>query len=400
MAGELFYFNPTCEMAIANGTATYTPPKHLEKFRNDLSILPIYFGDAQDVVLIDSTVPSYFLDDLKNLGWDLPLVVNRSEDISTDLLPLQKFSPWGWSPAVVRKMQPFSSLLGESDKSRQVLRWDEGYKIMMSRLTGQKLSQLVKSLLLPEGYISIPEVALQVDSMSQLIQMEREMTTPILLKTPWSASGRGLFKIRSRNENVVESNWIKSKFKQQGFLMAEPFLNKIQDLSFHFKKEFGRVVFLGTTFFKSESDGRFMGCYIGIPEIDISDIFPLRGVVEQASNLLETSLCSLEEIEDYNGYIGVDALLFYDDLGEVKLHPCIEVNLRYTMGLLNLSLRKRIHPDSKGFWNIIVVDELEASAFLNSGKLVFEDGFLVSGKLALTSPPIGGGFMAVMTVDP
>ncbi len=81
MAGELFYFNPTCEMAIANGSATYTPPKHLEKFRNDLSILPIYFGDSQDVVLIDGTVPKEFLERLKNIGWNLPWVVNKSEDI-------------------------------------------------------------------------------------------------------------------------------------------------------------------------------------------------------------------------------------------------------------------------------------------------------------------------------
>ncbi len=399
MAGELFYFNPTCEMAIANGSSTYTPPKHLEKFRNDLSVLPIYFGDAQDLVLIDGTVPNHFFDDLKNKGWDLPLVVNRSEDIPPELLPLNKLSPWGWSPAVIRRMQPFIHLLGESEESRQMVCWKEEHKVMMSRLTGQKLSQLVKAVLLPDGYISIPEVALRVDNMPQLIDMEREMTTPILLKTPWSASGRGLFKIRSRDEKVAESKWIKSKFKQQGFLMAEPFLDKIQDLSFHFKKELGRVFFLGTTYFKSESDGRFVGCYIGIPEIDISRTFPLQEVVEQASNLLKKSLHDLKEIENYNGYIGIDALLFYDDVGEIKLHPCIEVNLRYTMGLLNLFLQNRIHPSSKGFWNIIVMNELEPTSFLPTDNLVFKNGLLVSGKLALTPPPIGGGFMAVMTVD-
>lgn len=399
MAGELFYFNPTCEMAIANGSATYTPPKHLEKFRNDLSILPIYFGDAQDVVLIDGTVPKEFLERLKNIGWNLPWVVNKSEDISTDLLPLKKLSPWGWSPAIIRRMHSYTNLLDESSKSAQAAIWNDEYKVMMSRLTGQKLSQLLKNALLPKGYISIPKVALRVDSMSQLIKLEREMTSPILLKTPWSASGRGLFKIRSREENVLENNWIKSKFKQQGFLMAEPFLNKIQDLSFHFKKEGSRVVFIGTTFFKSASDGRFMGCYIDIPEMKIDPAFPLQKVMEDASCLMKESLCTLNEIESYNGYIGVDALLFYDDVGEVRLHPCIEVNLRYTMGLLNLFLKKRVHPDATGFWNIIALDELEASALLPIENLIFKEDLLVSGKLALTPPPKGGGFMAVLTVD-
>lgn len=399
MAGELFYFNPTCEMAIANGSATYTPPKHLEKFRNDLSILPIYFGDAQDVVLIDGTVPKEFLERLKNIGWNLPWVVNKSEDIPTDLLPLKKLSPWGWSPAIIRRMHSYTNLLDESSKSAQAAIWNDEYKVMMSRLTGQKLSQLLKNALLPKGHISIPKVALRVDSMSQLIKLEREMTSPILLKTPWSASGRGLFKIRSREENVLENNWIKSKFKQQGFLMVEPFLNKIQDLSFHFKKEDGRVVFLGTTFFKSESDGRFMGCYIGFPKLEVFNDFPLQEVIEQASNLLHNSLCDLKEIEDFNGYIGVDAMLFFDDQDVVKLHPCIEVNLRYTMGLLNLFLRKRVHPDATGFWNIKAVDDLEASVLSATDNLIFKDDLLVSGKLALTPPPKDGGFMAVLTVN-
>ncbi|HKL72266.1 MAG TPA: hypothetical protein VJ855_06375, partial [Marinilabiliaceae bacterium] len=384
---------------IANGSATYTPPKHLEKFRNDLSILPIYFGDAQDIVLIDGAVPRHFLEGLEGRGWNLPMVINRPEDIPTDLLPIKKLSPWGWSPAIIRRMQSFTTLLGESNETLQIATWNEELKVMMSRLTGQKLSQMLKSTLLSEEYISIPEVALRVDNMSQLINMEREMTTPILLKTPWSASGRGLFKIRSRDENVVESNWIKSKFKQQGFLMAEPFLNKIQDLSFHFKKEGGRVVFLGTTFFKSESDGRFMGCYIGFPELEVFNDFPLQEVIEQASNLLHNSLCDLKEIEDYNGYIGVDAMFFFDDQDVVKLHPCIEVNLRYTMGLLNLFLRKRVHPDATGFWNIIAVDEFEASTFLPADNLVFKNGLLASGKLPLTPPPKQGGFMSVLTVD-
>lgn len=399
MAGHLFYFNPTCEMAIANGESSYTPPKHLEKFRNDLSLLPIYFADGRDVVVVDEPVSKSFLDELKEFGWNMPLVVKSPEEIPAAFLPLKSFSPWGWSPAVIRRLEPFVPLLEEPLQMHFMRKWTNDHKHMFSRITDQELSQKMKDNLSPNGYLSIPKVPVRVDNISQLIEMEREMLAPILIKTPWSASGRGLFKIRSRAENVGDSNWIKSKFKQQGFLMTEPFLHKIQDLSFHFKKESDQLKFLGTTFFKSEADGRFMGCYIGIPELDLGNDFPLREVIEEASVLLKRSLSVLERITEYEGYIGVDALLFYDDFGEVKLHPSIEVNLRYTMGLLNLFLQKRVDSNSKGFWHIVPLTKLETSAFSQAEKIIVKDGLLVSGKLALTPPPTEGGFVAVLTVD-
>ena len=53
-------------------------------------------------------------------------------------------------------------------------------------------------------------------------------------------------------------------------------------------------------------------------------------------NSLERSLCGR-----YKGIAGVD-MLIVNDGGEVKVHPCIEMNLRMNMGVLAMKAFERL----------------------------------------------------------
>ncbi|MDD7576143.1 MAG: hypothetical protein SPK27_06635, partial [Sodaliphilus sp.] len=46
---------------------------------------------------------------------------------------------------------------------------------------------------------------------------------------------------------------------------------------------------------------------------------------------------------NYEGFLGVDMLL-YNDGGTTKLNPCVEVNLRATMGLVTCMVGEHILP--------------------------------------------------------
>ena len=116
----------------------------------------------------------------------------------------------------------------------------------------------------------------------------------------------------------------------------------------------------------------------------------------QAQEVLQLSLDQMKLNQRYHGPVGIDGLFFLNAEDEIKLHPCIEMNLRYTMGLLNLNLRKQLHPDSSGFWQIAYMDKDKWVKLSQKQQGVKLDGQLRKGILALTPPPITKGFMAYL----
>ena len=74
----VFYFNPTCELAVANGEFSYMPPKLLREFEEDCSILPFVFATPDDVVLTDKKPSAAFTKKLTEAGFELPDLDRKS----------------------------------------------------------------------------------------------------------------------------------------------------------------------------------------------------------------------------------------------------------------------------------------------------------------------------------
>ena len=91
----------------------------------------------------------------------------------------------------------------------------------------------------------------------------------------------------------------------------------------------------------------------------------------------------------YSGYIGVDMITYQTPSGEYLIHPCIELNLRYTMGMLAIRLSERlIHKDSVGKF-IVVFEKKKGKALelhVNDNKdnpLIWEADKIQEGYLSL-----------------
>ncbi|MCA1744947.1 MAG: hypothetical protein LC643_04430, partial [Bacteroidales bacterium] len=188
------------------------------------------------------------------------------------------------------------------------------------------------------------------------------------------------------------------KLKQHGALMAEPWLEKIQDLSFHFWVEEEGIHFLGTTYFNTDKDGQFLGCYTAPPPLDFLEPEVLSVLVDQTTAMLLRALKRMNLNQRYRGPVGVDGLFFKCPDGLVKLHPCIEVNLRYTMGLVNLFMAKHIHAKSEGYWTIqrITSEQWQHQQSKNPPRL--KDGSWSKGLFMLTPPPKKAGIMAFLNL--
>jgi hypothetical protein len=400
MSSDLYFFNPTCEMAVANGEVSYMPPNHLKRFEEDLETVPLYFTSPKDMVLVRNAVSDMFLDHLHKCGFPMPSFVRLGDEIASESISLQSINPWGWSPAVHRILAHHKLLVDPAWMKYPMSQWNSDQKLLLSRVTGYKLAEMLVNIGLgKESGLEIPELPLKLNSMEEIAGLSSRLTPPVMLKAPWSASGRGLFKIRDENEHPELSSWVKGKMKQQGFLYAEPFLSKVQDLSFHFFISGTEIRFIGITFFRTDSSGQFTGCYTYQPVIDGSISSIPEELLICARDLLVSAMKKLELPKYYNGPVGIDAMLFINAHGQLKLHPCIEVNLRYTMGLLNLNLVQKLHPQSRGFWQIGRMTFENWRLLANSKKIEFRDGMPAHGIIALTPPPLKEGFVSWLELN-
>ena len=354
---NIYLFNPTCEMAIANDTASYMPPMHLRKFEIDTAPLMGLAGGSNDTLIAsnESEVTAFY-SLMGEIGFDLPGVCNLEEIKLKNRGEIDFLSPWGWSRAAHRILSPLKKNCKNEFSDSPVAVWKQGHREFFSRRTSLLfLQEFRKNEEIPD-YISIPYTPLIINSFEQIQKWISENRIPFVFKTPWSSSGRGLYTVLSEQFAGRSEVWVKSRLKQQKELIVEPWLNKIQDFSFQFYiYSDGRIDFLGINYFEAGAEGNFEREYIGSPKGNEYEntlkSLPSNWVAETKVILLN-ALCKLGFEQYYSGPIGVDGIIFLDKHDRVKVHPCIEINFRYTMGLLNLELRKKIHPDAIGSWRI------------------------------------------------
>jgi hypothetical protein len=396
MNSRLFLFNPTNEMAIANGQVSYMPPHPLKKLEEDLATLPWMLGKASDYILINK-LQGNSLNHLVDMGWEIPKPVTGPDEISKNKEQKIVFEPWGWSPAVYRSFKPFDPLAEPKWHQHPFAQWKESLAQLLSRETGYQLLNTIRQIKAqsPNSYplLFLPEQPLSITKITELTEISQTCTPPAIIKTPWSASGRGLYRIRNSNDNPAKSTWVKGMLKNQGKLYLEKMLNKIQDVSFQFLIEKDNTQYIKHNYFYANSAGQFAGCAIGDP-VNKSKLFKdtpkVYEAIEQAAQLLKQGIENMQLNLHYDGPAGIDGIFFEDEHGCLKLQPCLEINLRYNMGLANVRLKERLHPEAKGSWETGIFKQEQWAAFCSQNMkeypLKYLDNRLLSGFLPLINP--------------
>ncbi len=354
-APNLYFFNPTGEMAIANGTHSYQAPKLLQEFEAALSSLPAFFAQKDDVLLCPSEpLRESFIDFWGNFGVTMPQSRLLEEAANDPVFLSQKkneLHPWCWSPAVHHKLAPFKSNCSGAFLQQPNAYWHADFKALYSRETAR---DILKSIIQENSSNSfLPQEHLP-QSCSDLKEIEQLLMRwgKIVLKAPWSSSGRGLQVLRHGKLNSAVEQWTGSIFKQQGFVMVEPLLDKISDLAFQFEIKNGEVYFLGTSFFNTNSNGLYQANLIGQkPDLLAHEEHFLNENKEVIPNLIQKAIAKSPITKKYHGFLGVDAFVYRTEQG-LRFQPCVEINLRYNMGTLALQLEKLIHEQARGEFKV------------------------------------------------
>ncbi len=294
---------------------------------------------------------------------------------------------WGWDMSFVHRLQSNGqSLLPTPEQLADIRR-------LSSRLTAVEMLPAIRQQL-PAG-TTVGESCYVKDLYLQSSIFNSQF---LITKSLYSGSGRGL--------RIVETQELKSSMPKDD-VVVEPYYDKVADFAVEYLATPTEVQFLGVSLFETNANNAYLGNCIApqrvlwqriskyVPQFDFEHII---GVVRKE--------LSLRFVGHYLGPLGVDMMIVKNNAqcsmsnAQFKLHPCVEVNVRRTMGELSLHMLPLLANGAEGYFRIIYDKD---TASLHSTVAAMppaannESGKLISGTKLLT--PLTGDTHYVAVIE-
>lgn len=347
------FLNFSHDLALAHDCERYTPPLNVQMMEHDL---------AELVNLLPQTQIFY-----------------------------SEYAPvWGWNRSFVNKLKGLPGL--PTDEQLADIRR------LSSRRTAVEMLPAIRKQL-PEG-TTIGE-SWFVKNEQDLEKCIKDNYRRMIFKAPYSGSGRGL---RLVDRDELGSLNLKVH-KSQGGVVVEPYYSgKVADFALEYLCTPSEVSFLGLSLFSTDERNVYSGNVIAPQSVLWQRLnnMVLSFDFEQLINVVKKEL-ACRFIGHYLGPIGVDMMIVQGDERNAKyyIHPCVEVNVRRTMGELSLHLLSLLAEGAEGLFRLIynkdsdtlrrMVDDMPTAEYDN-------DGRLVSGVHLLTPLAEDTHFVALLTV--
>jgi len=331
---KLHIFNPEHDIALAYNDCFFTPPHAGRELRADLGFIPSLWAEDGDMVLVDDVGAAVERTrHLKGLAHDV-VFVEKSDIpalVAGAVNPVKPFDvvPWGWDRALRFSLEragvPVSCM--PTDEQLDVIR----------TMSGRVWANVLRSMLpiYNKGAFSMPREHTSVEDFLQCYSGYYH--NHAVVKSPWSSSGRGVRYFKGEL-GVQDIGWVKNVIKQQGCVVSEVFYNKVKDLAVEFyAHENGEITYEGLSLFKTVN-GAYAGNVIA-SEQDKWQMLAKYGAARELPGTVEMIIQSLRSCLSgkYSGPFGIDMMILANDV----LHPCVELNLRRTMGHVALSVSPR-----------------------------------------------------------
>jgi hypothetical protein len=335
---KLYVFNPEHDLALAANLSNFTAPHAGRKLRFDLGFIPALWAGDDDYVLVEDVeraVKSYGRLRAK-IGGKPKQFVDKSQ---LHRLYINKVEPWGWDLALR------SFLLRHGVDAVPT---EEDIAVIRDLSHRKHAASLLTQLQMP-GTVGISQQAFNTADVQQMILQYHH----IVVKAPWSSSGRGVrFMVDALDD--YQERWIANVINKQGAVVVEPYYNKVKDFGMEFESDGeGHVSYLGLSLFQTKN-GAYTGNLI-TTENEKMQIVSRYVSDDLLINVREKVCYYMGEIlkGKYEGSFGVDMMVVSTaDKEGFLLHPCVEINLRRTMGHVALA----IPPFADGFTRVMHIE--------------------------------------------
>ncbi|WP_295728904.1 hypothetical protein [uncultured Muribaculum sp.] len=367
--GKVRLFNPENDIMLqwpsaSTFSAARTLGAQVELLRGSGAMLPVWWADAGDAVVVqeaDRDACTRWLDKTAAL---FPSLSGISVSAGADARGTGV--PWGWSGDAARRLVMAGAECPDMDALER-----------MRMLSHRRTSIAILERLAGIGVVRVPYVPMEVRSVEEL----RRSIQPgrgYYMKSPWSSSGRGVVKFDGLTPKIAER--AAGVIRKQGSVMIEPAMDGVMDFAMLFHVDGGMARWKGYSLFFNSHAG-YAGNLL-CDDAAIEERLVSAGAGRDALHGIRSALESvLSDIigDAYCGWLGIDMLVTRDGM----IAPCIELNLRMTMGVVAHYLAERV--TAPGVEAVYTVGPSLPGGRKN-GSPAIEAGRLVAGELMLTPP--------------
>lgn len=335
----LHIFNPSHDGALAVSSPFYTETRAARLLAESLFPLPALWAAPGDIILVPDGVPLPYPHSLFS---DITFVYECDLCRIPDGF-ITAIEPWGRNGALRQRLLASGikgTFLSDDEKLERI-------RQLSSRHTAVQLLKQLRTEL-PD---TIGE-SRWCTTIDEARQAAGDFGTA-MMKAPWSGSGRGVFRL---SESDDEQHWQRAErlIRIQGAVEAEPYYERAADfaMEFHANAD-GSICYEGISVFHTTPGGAYTGGIVGsedalrrlVPGISSEELSATAdAIIQRLSFLLQA---------DYVGPLGIDMMIVRTDDGRLALHPCVEINLRRTMGHVALALRRHVASDSLALFRIL-----------------------------------------------
>ncbi|GHV06037.1 hypothetical protein FACS189416_6340 [Bacteroidia bacterium] len=310
---------------------------------NDLALLPAWYAEAGDYVFTDEVPTVDYFSFLPPEIRPQAVPVSRKDfSHSHNAFSRMEAAPWGLSP---QSIHLYNDLKERYGLDLDVPLWREDYVTLSGRQTAALCLEEIRRLLPGQ---TLPPQPLFFSEANEIEAYMHQYPGRYVLKTPFSSSGRGLLWLSESGLSVADTNWIKGALRKQGSVSLEQAWEKKQDmgLEFYVNAE-GKVNYEGLSVFHTNEKGAYKGNVLQSQ----SSLWKQLESYVSPEMLKQVQKAVTQAVEYtyggcYVGYLGVDMLIYKAGDGSFAIHPCVEVNLRYTMGLVAIRLFEQFLSDN------------------------------------------------------
>ena len=331
---RIHVFNPEHDIALAANQKRFTAPHAGRQMRADLGFIPALWADNGDLVLVDDVeaaleavrhikknvhdVRFITLADLKNIEYP--------EDGRV------KIKPWGWDCTIKEQ------LLRADYRLQQYIPSDSSIDQIRHISSRRFASEHILPILHDTNCKVVGESCYCETEADVLAVMFRYGTS--VLKSPWSSSGRGVRYVPAKQPDDHVLGWVRNILRQQGGIMVEPLYPKVYDFGMEFYATAeGVIEYRGLSLFATRG-GAYTGsiCATEKDKREMLSQYVDLQLLDKVKQLVVSCLApKLAGV--YSGPFGIDMMAVAKNSGSgFLLHPCVELNLRRTMGHVALAL--------------------------------------------------------------
>lgn len=343
----LHVFNASHDEALAAGYPFYYPSTVARRLEEEWAALPALWAASGDAVWLPDAAAPDLLPPRGGAAWcEGVRPVRRSGMDAAFWQTVTRIEPWGWDLLVRQRLR-------RAGAPEHLLPSDARLEVL-ARLSSRETTARVLPLLREE----LERAGVPTVGQSVVVRSGEEAARRLaewggaMVKGLWSCSGRGVFRM-AETPTASDAGRLARLLREQGAVEMEPVQPRLLDFALEFEALPGQPSrCLGASLFGTNASGSYAGNCVGSQTLLQGRIAEALGGRPRLDAAVEACRRVLPQVLEgrYEGPFGVDMLVAATPAGPALL-PCVEINLRRTMGHVALKVAQlSLKPEALPVW--------------------------------------------------